>query len=353
MIQRVVGQVAYLVQEGAAPSDIAIISPFLSDSMHYALATGLDAEGIPHYVHRPSRTLREEPVTRVLLTLAVLAHPAWSVTRPSMEAVTHMLHTVLGGADLVRAALLGNTVYETVHAGVGLKPFESAPPETRERVSYRIGEAYEGLRKWLEACTAGEELPVDHFFSKLFGEVLSQPGFGFYRNVQAGIQVGSVVESARKFRQAVAGVLERHDEAAGRAYVQMVQEGVVSAFYEMNWADMPDAVLIAPVHTFLLRNRPCAHQLWLDVGSTSWHRRIHQPLTNPYVLSKDWDTNESWSNEWESKFATERLTGIVSGLLRRCTGSVYLYHSELSAHGQEQTGELLEALGEARRWLHV
>jgi hypothetical protein len=182
---------------------------------------------------------------------------------------------------------------------------------------------------------------------------LSQPGFGFHGDIQAGSEVGSVVESSRKFRQAVAEVLDRHGEATGKAYVQMVQEGVVSAFYALDWTDMPDAVLIGPVHTFLLRNRACAHQLWLDVGSPSWHRRIFQPLTNPYVVSTDWDPEVSWTTRQELEFEKERLAGIVSGLLRRCTDSVYLYHSELSAHGQEQTGELLEALGEARRILHA
>ena len=102
-----------------------------------------------------------------------------------------------------------------------------------------------------------------------------------------------------------------------------------------------------------LRGRSCANQLWLDVGSTAWHRRIHQPLTNPYVLSRDWNANEVWSASWEARFETERLTGMVNGLIRRCTGTVHLFASELSAHGQEQRGELLAALGQALRQLPV
>ena len=129
----------------------------------------------------------------------------------------------------------------------------------------------------------------------------------------------------------------------------MVEDGVVSAFYEMEWSDPSASVLIAPAHTFLLRNQTCAHQLWLDVGSPSWHRRIHQPLTNPYVLSRDWNPQEEWSSSWEMKFETERLTRIVAGLTRRCTDSLYLFASELSAHGQEQAGDLLVALGHAMR----
>ncbi len=354
MVQRVTGQVEQLIENGIEPAQIAIISPFLNDSLYYGLSTRLDTAQISHYVHRPSRTLRDEPVTKVLLTLAALAHPSWRLERPSPEAVTHMFDRLLGAADLVRAALLASVAYEGVHEAVGLKSFEEIASQARDRITYRVGESYEVLRSWLEEYQSEEDLPVDLFFSRLFGEVLSQPGFGFHKDVPAGMQVASLVESAQKFRRAVAEASGDEGEAVGKAYVEMVQEGVVSAFYSMNWADPSTSVLIAPAHTFLLRNRTYAHQLWLDVGSPAWHRRIHQPLTNPYVLSRDWNTQEEeWSSAWEAKFETERLTCMVSGLVRRCTDSVYLFNSELSAHGQEQTGDLLVALGHALRGLGV
>ena len=351
MVQRVAGQVGSLIENGAAPEEIAVISPFLSDSLFHALSTRLEAARIGYYMHRPSRSLRDEPVTKVLLTAAALAHPSWRLERPSREAVTHMFGRLLDGADLVRAALLASVVHEAGHEGVGLKPFESVASGVRDRITYRVGEGYERLRGWLRAYQDEDGLPVDLFFSRLFGELLSQPGFGFHKDVSAGMNVASLVESAQKFRRAVAEAVEGEGDALGKAYVEMVEEGVVSAFYEMEWSDPSASVLIAPAHTFLLRNQTCAHQLWLDVGSPSWHRRIHQPLTNPYVLSRDWNPQEEWSSAWETKFETERLTCIVAGLTRRCTDSLYLFASELSAHGQEQTGDLLVALGHAMRGL--
>jgi hypothetical protein len=283
------------------------------------------------------------------MTLALLAHPSWGLTRPSQEAVCHMFTRVLEGADLVRAAVLARAVYDPIQDGVGLKPFEAIAAEVRDRVTYRLGEAYERLRVWLEAYVSGVALPIDHFLSRVFGELISQPGFGFHRDVPSGGQVGSVVESCRKFRMSVSRVLEQEHQQVGERYVQMVQEGVVSGYYAMEAAETPDAVLIAPAHTYLLRNRSCAHQFWLDIGSNAWHRRIHQPLTNPYVLSREWDRRDVWSTAFEQRFEKERLTRIVLGLVRRCTDSVHLFASELSSHGQEQTGDLLVALGHVLR----
>ena len=360
MVERVAAKIVELASgklagDAAATEagEIAVISPFVSDTLYHGLSSRLDEAGVGFYLHRPSRSLRDDPVTRVLLTLTALAHPGWNLERPHLEAVAHMFSRCLEPADLVRAGLLANASYRVLNEGQGLEPFEKVPADMRERISYRVGEVYERLRNWLIAYEQSDELPIDHFLSRLFGELLSQPGFGFHRDVQAGIQVGNLVESARSFRRSIPQGMQRERDVVGRGYVEMVQEGVISSFYGSGWSDPGDAVLIAPAHTFLLRGTPCAQQLWLDVGSTAWHRRIHQPLTNPYVLSRDWNIHEEWSASWEARYETERLTGIVNGLVRRCTGTVHLFASELSAHGQEQRGELLSALGQALGQLAV
>jgi len=367
MIERAAACVGRLTEAGIPPGEIAIIAPLLGDNVHFALAQQLELRGITTYAHRPSRLLHDEPVTRVMLTLAALAHPAWSPP-PTREAVALVFYRLLGGCDLVRASLLAGAVVPSASEGVMLLPFESLGAELRERITYVIGEAYEGLRMWVEACAAGDAIPLDHFFSRAFGELLSQPGFGFYRDAQAipstrtpaewqtgaieaGKLVGALVESAARFRQASSSM--GHAEA-GKAYRDMVQEGVISAFYEFEWAEPADAVLLAPVHTFLLRNRPVRAQLWLDLGSTAWHRRINQPLTNPYILNRAWEPGKrQWDDSLERPFELVRLKNVVQGLLRRCTGEAHLFVSSLSATGRDQKGLLLRALSRAARQVHV
>ena len=45
--------------------------------------------------------------------------------------------------------------------------------------------------------------PLDHFLRRLFGEILSQKGFGFHRNNDAARTAASLVDSVQKFRQAM------------------------------------------------------------------------------------------------------------------------------------------------------
>ncbi|MCZ7550803.1 MAG: hypothetical protein M5U11_16875 [Anaerolineales bacterium] len=87
-----------------SPSDIVILAPYLSDSLRFAITHRLEQEKIPWRTHRPSRSLRDEPASQALLTLAALAHPDWNL-RPSRFDAAYAFMFALG-ADLVRATAL-------------------------------------------------------------------------------------------------------------------------------------------------------------------------------------------------------------------------------------------------------
>ena len=70
MIDWVASQVAALVAQGVPPAEIVILAPFLPDSLRFSLSSRLAEFGVPHRSHRPSRSLRDEPATACLLTLA-------------------------------------------------------------------------------------------------------------------------------------------------------------------------------------------------------------------------------------------------------------------------------------------
>jgi hypothetical protein len=345
MIEWVAGEIAALVEGGVRPSDIAVLSPFLTDALRFLLTNALERHGVAARSHRPSRALREEPATRCLLVLAALGHPSWERCPPAAD-VAHALAFAIADMDLVRAQLLAGSLYQPEDARRGalaLRPFDRLNAETQERVTYRMGQRYDRLRDWLVtyACAAPSDL--DHFLARLFGEVLSQTGFGFHRHFEAGQVAANLIESVRKFRWAAGGSL-------GREYVEMVQDGVVAAQYVHSWQlQLVDAVLLAPAYTFLMANRPVDYQFWLDVGSPGWWERLNQPLTQPYVLSRSWPPGNLWTDNHEHAARQDALYSLVLGLLCRCRRKVYLGLSELGQEGTEQRGPLLRAVNQVFR----
>jgi hypothetical protein len=368
MLDWVAGEIARLVGEGTAPGEIVVLAPFVSDVLRFSLLDKLSAQDIPAHSHRPSRSLRDEPAARCLLTLAKLAHPTWELPPPPFD-ITLALTQAVDGLDLVRAHLLTDILYLPQPFSFGLRSFtQIQDEETRDRISYLCGERYEELRGWLERYQAEyseEKIHLDHFLSRLFGEVLSQPGFGFHISdirspnlLEAGRVASDLIESARKFREAMEGIpipgvgeiSTSQTHPVGARFVRMVERGVVAATYVQSWRlTGGDAVLIAPAYTYLMTNRPVDYQFWLDAGSNGWWERIYQPLTHPYVLRRDWDSGRAWTDEDEMRTRQESLCRLVLGLARRCRRGIYLGVSELGERGYEQRGPLLQAVQSALR----
>ena len=350
MIDWVVSQIERLVNvEGVPPSEIVVIAPYLTDALRFALTYRLGQHSIPVRSHRPSRALRDEPAVQSMLTLAALAHPQWGII-PTHFDVAYALLEALDGFDLVRAKLLTHEVYHPTPERPQLAPFDQVQPKFQNRITYHYGQRYRDLYNWISAYQSGAPLEIDYFFSRLFGELLSQPGFGFHRDYTAGGAAANLVESARKFRWVAGESLANDGRPLGQEYLHMVQDGVVAAQYVRSWQPIrEEAVLLAPAYTFLLANRPVCYQFWMDIGSSGWSERLYQPLTHPYVLSRSWEPETIWTYDREMEAAGETLERLVTGLIRRCRTSIYFGFSQLSEQGYEYQGDLLKALNRVRR----
>lgn len=341
MLDWVTDNIADLVHtQGISPSEIVILAPFMSDALRFSLYQRLDARQIPVVSHRPSRALRDEPAARCLLTLTALAHPGWG-ERPLHEDVAQALAQAIQGLDIARAHLLSKVVYRPKADGVPLSPFEDINSEMQSRITYVAGQRYDALQVWLLTYADGPISELDHFFSRLFGEVLSQPGYGLHIDPDAGRVAAELVESARKFRQTLFDPDGDLSEI-GRQYVDIVNAGLLAALYLASWRDeFADAVFIAPAYTFLMRNRAVDYQFWLDVGSTGWWERLYQPLTHPYVLSKKWQSGQVWADADEYTHQQDVLYRLMVGLIRRCRRQIVLGMSDLGEQGYEQRGPML------------
>lgn len=345
MLDQVIEKVLQFINEGVPPSEIVILAPFLSDALRFSITNRLGAKGIPWRTHRPSRSLRDETASQTLLTLSALAHPHWNV-HPNKYDVAHTLMFALN-TDLVRAQLLADIVYR--QRDNKLSTFEEIKPAMQERITYALGERYTTLRTWLMNYRESSPLPLDFFLRKLFGEVISQPDYGFHTDMDAVRVAASLIESIKKFRNAMEPSYVNMDSPSfdlGREYLSMLADGVIAAQYLESWRNEDkDAVLAAPAHSFLMMNRPATIQFWLDPGSNGWVERLSQPLTHPYVLSRHWDASQGrmWMDSDEVRADKAALARLVSGLLHRCRERIFICISELGESGFEQRGELLRA----------
>lgn len=343
MLDQVTEKVWQYINDGIPPSEIVVLGPYLSDALRFSITNRLREKEIPWRTHRPSRSLRDETASQTLLTLSALAHPHWNA-RPNKFDISHALMFALQ-TDLVRAQLLTDIVYR--QKDIRLSTFEEINPEMQERITYALGEKYSNLRTWLMNYRESSPLPLDFYLRKLFGEVISQPGYGFHENMDAVRVAASLIESIKKFRNAMEPSYVNMDSPSfdlGREYVTMLRDGVIAAQYLESWrSENKDAVLVAPAYSFLMMNRPAAIQFWIDPGSSGWVERLSQPLTHPYVLSRHWEQGRLWMDSDEVAAETESLARLVGGLLSRCRERIILALADLGEAGFEGRGVLLRA----------
>jgi hypothetical protein len=343
MLDWLTRKIAELIHEkGVLPKEIAVLSPFLSDSLRFSIINRLDIMHIPVRSHRPSRSLRDEPATLCLLTLASIAHPEWGFN-PAKSDVAHTLIQAIDGLDLIRAKILTDVVYRIKDGIPQFSAFDQINPSTQARISYSLGERFDHLRRWLVDNSLSKTDELDHFISMLFGEVLSQPGYGFHFNYDMGLITAALVDSIRKFRKVAGKKLTELGIPLGKEYIEMVHEGLIAAQYIPRWQTGENAVFITPAYTFLMNNYPVDIQFWLDIGSRSWTERLYQPLTHPYVLSRNWGGIKPWTDYDEVETGEQILNTLVVGLMNRCRRKIYLGMSKFNEQGYEQRGPLLQA----------
>jgi hypothetical protein len=353
MLEWVAKQVSVLVNDEAiSPENIVILSPYLPDALRFTILHHLESMGIPARSHRPSRSLSEEPATRCLFTLAKIAYQDWGF-RPARSDVANALFQAIEDLDLVRAQLLTEIVYRIQGGKPTLTSFELIQSEVQERITYRIGEKFEVLRNWLLdrslVTEPGSDLDeeLEYFFGRLFGEVLSQPGYGFRNNLDAGVVTANLIQSIRNFRHNIGNMPDQNDIPIGKEYLLTVEDGLIAGQYIPGWqARHEKGVLVSPALSFCLANTPVDYQIWIDIGSRGWYERLDQPLTHPFVLNRNWQTGRPWTDMDEVKAGEIQLLRLIKGLIRRCRKGIILGLSELDDQGYEERGRLIQMFQE-------
>ena len=380
MVDWVVERVVALAQQGVQAKDIAVLAPYVEDILRFELQERLREWDIRVRTVRPSRPLYDHPIVRMLVTFARLAHPEWEQFVAAAD-LARALAVSIADLDVARAQLIADAALRA--SARQLLPLDD--PALWERVGMRFYDRYATLQRWLAQEDEGRKTederaegvrdsssvvrppsssdppshaPLDIFWQQLFSAVLSQPGFGLDQKLEEALVCDKLIKSARAFRevfersQLEAGDLPGESATAGpldisREYIKTLGEDILAAQYaperEPDIAE-DDAVLVMPAYTYLINNFRSRYQFWLEINSLGWYERVYQPLTHPYVLSRQWQPGRIWTEEDEHRTRQTMISKVLRGLAYRCADKVYLVFSQLSISGQEESGPLARAI---------
>ncbi|MDO9545306.1 MAG: hypothetical protein Q7J07_00970, partial [Pelolinea sp.] len=321
MISETCSKVKQLLDDGAQPNDIVILSPYLSDSLKFSLTEKLKSMQIPTHSSRPSRMYMDTPEAKAMIAFAKLSHPDWNM-KVSFFEFRNFIMQVIPDLDIVRADLIAKHLFSSEDDDCPINSFDMINEiRLQERITFQIGEKIEILRKWLIEYIEKGPIPLDIFYQNVYGQVLSQSGFNFHNDYDAANLISKLIQSIRSFRIFTQEVFNTDPNQIGKEYLHNIELGLIPSSF-MTTSNDENAVLIAPAHTFLMENRPAAYQFWLDIGSLGWWERLYQPLTNPYVFRPQWSTGETWTDQMDYSTNQQAMQRLVNGLLSRCSNGV-------------------------------
>ncbi len=346
----VADQIQHLIRnENVTPSQIVLLAPNVPNALRFVLQQLLRQRDIKLYSHRPSRRLEEEPATLALLELACMAHPHWDISPDEIKDEIKrriVLLMSIEGLEGWRGPLLSHDWGPKMSYR-----FLEKRQSFQDRVEISNGLRYDRLRAWLQSYQLEEQhYSLDLFWARLFDEVLGKKGFRFATDADASRVARQLMRSAQSYRQIteaygipLASMSLQHDP--GQDYAKSVQAGLLGNLYLPAEGPPVDAVELAPVYSFIMQNRTVQHQFWLEVNGMAWGQRLHQPLTQPFVLSPSWQ-GRGWTDTQEQQVLHWYLHVLMAGLLRRTRNRVHIGLSTFGVRGTEQKGTLLRVLNQ-------
>lgn len=349
LIELVADEIVKLIKvENVLPSEIAVLAPYVNDTLILALGERLEQRGLLFSSLRPSRTIIDNPHIRALLTVAKLCYPGIGIT-VSRDEFSKALFVLIDGMDLIRASLLAEIV---LRANNELSEFSKINEKMRDRIMPQNGSSYERLRQWIENQKLHEPQPLDILIRKSFGELFSTNGFTLSQpSIETG-KVADLIESTRKFRSVVSNRADDEFQNftwLAKEYLLWIENGMLSGVHGNQTAMIyEDELTLMPATTFVMAGKSVQAQFWIDIGSQGWFERVDQPLTHPFVLSRNWPDGKKWTDTDEFNNNKASLEKIFKGLLGLASDKVYFCYSQYGESGFEQNGMLLRVIQKIR-----
>jgi len=339
-----------ITQQGVHPSNIALLSPFVTDAAQFFLTSRFEQLGIPVHAIRPSKPLIEDPIIKHLFTLSKIAHPNWGMIS-SAQDVALMLTDFIDGMDFVRSNLLTEICYSQKNPRTPFSKFDDKKTDIQSRITVDLGEKFDRLASWINSYIDQQPVQLNLFILKLFEIVLIKPGFRLSKNRDAASKVVRLYKSYEAFLSGLPQSPNQDNIDVDYEFMKMHQDKVFTPYYPEAYSQENEpSVLFAPLTTFLQMNKFVDYQFWLDISSPGWWERIYQPLTHPHVLSRNWQPGDLWTDDHEYRANQEKLITIVSGLIWRCRKNIYFCSTAVSDQGNQQKGPLLQALNRLYYW---
>ena len=323
-----------LIDAGVEPGKIGIVAPGVDKVLEFTLAKYFEGIGCTLVNLTRTKRLLDEPYAQALVTLAFLVNPTWKLEL-NFSSLVQTLSLILK-LDPVRSALLAEEIFKNQ---LNLPDLDDVG--MRPRLGFDNSDKYDHFREWVrEKQTVDVEM--EHFFQVVFSELLAPLG----PDEKDILACRQIINSITRFKEIMTRIKPMDERQLGEDFIDMVLKGTLAADVLFRPPSSNAQVIVATPYRFLFSPyvKEVEYLFLLDVGSENWFQSTAKELSNTYILSRQWNEEEEWTDELDQSLRKEQLTNYLQSLLGKCSKGIYLANSYYNSQGWEQEGLLLEWL---------
>ncbi|MCK4258013.1 MAG: hypothetical protein KAX49_03495 [Halanaerobiales bacterium] len=334
MLLKVADKVKDLLDEEVLPGEVALIAPIIDKVMEFTFERYFTQHGFKLANLTRNKRLLDEPFAQALITLALLVNSDWKLEL-NFSSLVQTLSLILK-LDPIRSSLLADEIFKNQMVLPDLDEIN-----LRDRLGFENSDKYDLFIDWVKEKQSND-IEMEHFFQRVFGELLA-PLSPEEKDILACRQI---IASITKFKKVMKKFNPLDEKQLGKDFIDMVLNGTLAAEVLFRPPSSAEHIILATPYTFLFSPyiKQVKYLFWLDIASENWLRSSSKELTNPFILSRQWQDDDEWTDEVDQNLRKEQLINYLQSLLSKCTDGLYLANSYLSSHGWEQDGRLYEWL---------
>ncbi|MBC2581055.1 UvrD-helicase domain-containing protein [Clostridium sp. DJ247] len=335
MINKVIVKIEEIMKNRGKIEDLVIISPADNFILNYELESRLKNLEIDLVNTWKNSRLIDNLYVQCLVVIACLCNN-YKQAYLNIDNYRKFFIKVLN-VNPVKASILAKT---TIQQG-------SMPAYIEELITdldINQKERYNYLKKCIDNFiqeSKTNKIPLGELFRRAFLDLLitlpdSKDNIAICKNLS---------EAAERF----IGILSQFntiDNPEEKFISFVISEA--SDFYSLNELEQmylnDKKLIITNPYNFLTCNLKSKIQIWVDINSNMWCPRNVKELTNINVIKNTWNINEVYTDKIEQYNKKYNLMALLKCLIKKCSEELYLYGSEYSVSGYEQSSLIVEII---------
>ncbi|NJI80175.1 hypothetical protein GSQ54_06890 [Clostridioides difficile] len=315
MLDLISNKIISLIESGASPRDIAIISPINNTILEYQIRDSLIEKNIDVFNTKKDKKAIDYPYGNALVVATCIFYGYLDFIKE--DEYLSFLETLLEINRIKAFKLLNETRNSSIDDIDGYSQYCDILQyiEDKKKSDIKI-----------------HEFLIQFYIDKMLGLKEGKKNVGLCKKI---------ITESESFSESI-NLLGMREE---KIFIEALKTTINDYYSVVDIEELKskDKIVITTPYSYISSNIDRSIQIWVDIGSNAWNMKIEKDISNLIVLRKSFEEKKVYTNEMEEYYKKYYLYNTVYNLLLNAN-KIYAYKSEYTINGYIQESMLYSIL---------